>query len=184
MPRSVAEAAGATASMVSPCLPWRKPTAAGGASGAGRAARGRAAHLAGASHRTGLSPSGDRWRAWASDKAELEDDRGRAGSAPPRAGRPVRAGLAGARAQEAGGGTAVGLDGRTSKLRAFESETFTGIAGLCNCSPRRTEEAPVPCPRFFCRRGAGVRGNGNCVHRSSDRLRPWLPRRSGSRYCG
>ena len=113
--RSVA-ASGATASMVSPCFPWRKLLSLTERLPAGRAARGRAAHLAGASHRTGLSPSGDRWRAWASDKAELEDDRGRAGSAPPRAGRPVRGGgAAGVRGvREAGlGGTAVGLDGRT-----------------------------------------------------------------------
>jgi hypothetical protein len=40
--------------------------------------------------------SEDGGEAWASDKAELEDDRGWAGSMPPGAGQPPRAELAGA----------------------------------------------------------------------------------------
>ena len=102
-----AAASGAIASTVSPCLPWRKllplterlPPAE-------RLAlverpRRRAAHRAGASRRTGLSPSGDRWRVWAGARPAVEalrtvarawratrpswkTDRSRAGSAPPR----------------------------------------------------------------------------------------------------
>jgi hypothetical protein len=72
--------------------------AAGRAPGAGRAAQASSAHRAGASRRTGLSPSGDRWRVWGAAESgqeapwrghgratrpSWEDDRGRAGSAPP-----------------------------------------------------------------------------------------------------
>ena len=55
-----AAASGAIASTVSPCLPWRKLLSADGAPGDGRAARRRAAHRAGASRRTGLSPARER----------------------------------------------------------------------------------------------------------------------------
>ena len=164
--------------MVSSCLPWRKllspaerlraassGPASGGSSGRSEPSNEAAPLAAGRNRRSSDRLEGmARSRAAGGDKADWRR-RSRTRRCSP-------------------GGTAVGLDGRTSKLRAFDSETFTGIAGLCNCSPRRTQEAPVPCPRSCCRRGAGVRGNGNCVHRSSDRLRPWLPRRSGSRYCG
>jgi hypothetical protein len=85
-----AAASGAIASMVSPCLPWRKLLSLTERLTLLERPRRRAAYRAGASRRTGLSPSGDpagEWRAVDSRRrgsddrgegmAELKDDRGR-----------------------------------------------------------------------------------------------------------
>ena len=115
MPRSERCASGAIASTVSPCLPWRKllsrgapragraAPASGGSSGRSEPSKGLEPFrrpLAGLGERSKAASEALRTaaRAWASDKAELADDRGRPGSAPPRgwaarAGRARRRGL-------------------------------------------------------------------------------------------
>jgi hypothetical protein len=107
-----AAASGASASMVSPCLPWRKlpslterlaiverPPASGGSSGRSEPSSGleplRRRWQVWASGEAVNEGSEDRGEAWASDKAELEDDRGRLIEAAGKTQSPVMAALAG-----------------------------------------------------------------------------------------
>jgi hypothetical protein len=106
MPRSERGRIRGNCSTLSPCFPWRKRLPPAVRLALAERPQGSQAHRAGASHRRGLSPAGDRrWRAakavgealrtvasaWVSDMAELEDDRGPAGSAgAARAGRDLQ----------------------------------------------------------------------------------------------
>jgi hypothetical protein len=65
---------------------------------------------------------------------------------------------------------------------ADNSKAVTDISGPCSCSPQKRQQAHAPCPRAFCRRGAGGHGNVRSARQNTRRLL-LLHRRPTCNHC-